>query len=107
MSDLTSVIHEKVKCPLCEKTEIDVTTKPEYYSYSAARAFGKVKRIPVHHPEQVKVESNCPNCKAKKSDIKDALERGKSKFKTHEEFLKSIRDRGLPTVITSKSDKHE
>ena len=109
MSDITSIIHEKVKCPLCEKAEIEVTTRSEYYSYTRARAFGKVsKPIPKLHPEQVKVESNCSNCKAKKSDIKDALEKGKSKFKTHEELLKSIKERGLPTTITrNKEEKQE
>ena len=105
MSDIASITTEKQKCPICNEGEIDVTIRSEYYTYKTARAFGKVKRIPVHHPEQVKIESNCPNCKAKKSVIKDALERGKSKFKTHEELLKSIKERGLPTIITSKKNE--
>ncbi|HLD56981.1 MAG TPA: hypothetical protein VJA47_01665 [archaeon] len=101
MSDIASIKTEKVKCPLCQVGEVEVTTKPEYYSFSAARAFGKVKRIPVHHPEQTKVESNCPNCKAKKSDIKDALDSGSGKKITHEELLKRLQKSGLPTIIGS------
>ena len=103
MSDAASIKTEKVKCPLCQVGEVEVTTKPEYYSFSAARAFGKVKRIPVHHPEQIKVESNCPNCKATKSDIKDALERGSGKRLSHEEFLEKLKKSGLPLILESRT----
>ncbi len=105
MSDVATVKTEVVKCPICNLADITVTVRSEYYSYKAARAFGKVKQIPLYHPEQIKPESNCPNCKAKKSDIKDALERGSDKKMTHEEFIKSIQERGLPIVIESKREE--
>ena len=101
MTDSASLKTESVKCPLCQIGEIEVTTRAEYYSFSAARAFGKVKRIPVHHPEQIKVESNCPNCKARKAEIKEALEKGSSKRVSHEEMLERLKKSGLPTIIAS------
>lgn len=103
MSDISSVKTEKVKCPFCQIGEVEVTTKPEYYSYHAARAFGKVKQIPVYHTEQIKVESNCPNCKAKKIDIKESLQTGNDKRMSHEDRLKRLRDSGLPLVLESKN----
>lgn len=108
MSNIVTIKKETIKCPVCSIGDITVTIKSEFYSYKAARAFGKVKQIPLYHPEQIKVESNCPNCKAKKSDIKDALERGSGKKMSHEEFIKSIQKRGLPTIIKSGGgEEHE
>ena len=101
MSDIASIKTEKVKCPFCQVGEVEVTTKSEYYSYTHARAFGKVKAIPLYHPEQIKIESKCPNCKASKSDIKEALERGSGKKQSHEAVLKRFKDSGLPLIIGS------
>jgi len=102
MTNLASLKTEKLKCPFCQIGEVEVTTRSEYYSHSSARAFGKVKQIPVYHPEQIKVESNCPNCKAKKSEIKEALEKGSGKKRTHEEVLDRLKKSGLPLVLESK-----
>ena len=102
MSDLATVKTEIVKCPLCNLGGITVTTRSEYYNYKAARAFGKVKMIPLYHPEQTKVENTCPKCKANKSYIKEALEKGNNKTMSHEERLKRIKDSGLPLVLEGK-----
>ena len=90
---------EVVDCPLCLGAKVSVTVISDYYSEGSAHAAGKSKMIPQYHPEKIKVSSICPNCKAKKIDIKEALERGKSKFKTHQERIQSFKDRGLPFVI--------
>ena len=102
MTDASSIKMETVKCPLCQLGEIAVTTRPEYYSYKTARAIHQIKRIPVHHPEQVKIESSCPNCKASKSDIKDALDSGSGKKVSHEDLLKRLKESGLPLILESK-----
>ena len=96
--DRPKVEKEVIKCPFCEKGRIDVTRTSEYYSYHSARAFGKVKRIPVHHPERFNVHSKCPNCGKSKSEIKEALEKGKKPM-SHKERIDMLKKRGLPLVI--------
>ena len=88
---------ETTVCPFCNKRKIDITIIPEYYSYKCARAFGKMKRIPKVHPERIEVHSKCPSCKASKQEIKEALERGTTKVKSHEERLKRLKEAGIPT----------
>ena len=39
--------EEIIDCPFCKRGRVNITIIPEYYSTSAARAFGKIKRIPV------------------------------------------------------------
>jgi len=103
--DREKVIREEQKCPICKEGIITVITKSEYYSYHSARAFNKVKRIPVHHPEKIEIENKCPNCGASKQDIKDALEHGKQI--PHEEKLKRSKKAGMPTVIETTIEKKD
>jgi hypothetical protein len=97
MSDIATPKDEEIDCPFCKKGKIAITTIPEHYSYSCARAFGKVKRIPVVHPERITVHNSCKNCKKSKAEIKEAMQHGTTK--SHEEILKRIKASGLPTRI--------
>jgi len=99
MSDIATPKNEVIKCPFCKKGKIDITIIPEYYSYHSARAFGKVKRIPVVHPEKIEVHSKCSVCKKSKKEIKEAIERGSIKQISHEERIKRLKKQGLPTKI--------
>jgi len=99
----TSTPEDKeIDCPLCGKTKINVTITPQHYTYSTARAFGKVKRIPVVHPERIQIHSKCSNCNASKQNIKDALESGTIGKQSHKDLLKRLKESGLPTKIESK-----
>jgi len=102
MVDIATPKNETIECPFCKKSKIDVTTIPEYYSYHTARAFGKVKRIPVMHPEKTEVHNSCPDCKASKKEIKEVLEKGTTQELSHEERLKRLKEAGLPARIESK-----
>lgn len=102
MSEFSRPQDEEIKCPFCFKGKIIVTINPEYYSTHAARAFGKVKRIPVYHNEKVNVHSKCPNCGKSKNEIKEVIEKGKTKVLSHEERITMLKKRGLPLVIGGK-----
>jgi rubredoxin len=99
MSDIAIPKDETVNCPLCNRGKIEITIIPEHYSYHSARAFGKVKRIPVVHPERVTIHNKCPNCGASKSEIKEALEHGQTKKKSHKELMERLKKQGLPTQL--------
>ena len=96
------IVNEVVDCPLCSQSKINITMVSDYYSEGSAHSAGRSKMIPHYHPEKFIVQTSCPNCKATKADIKEALEKGKSKFKSHEERVQSFKDRGLPLVLESK-----
>jgi hypothetical protein len=90
---------EDVECPFCHKAKISVTFIAGYMSWSVSRIAAKSARTRYFHDPRIKVNSNCPNCKATKADIKDALERGSGGQKSPEERLKRLQDSGLPTRI--------
>ncbi len=102
MAESAKSKDEEIKCPFCLKGKIIVTTIPEHYSTHAARAFGKVKRIPVRHNEKVNVHSKCPNCGKSKNEIKEVIKKGKTKVLTHKERIAMLKKRGLPLVIGGK-----
>jgi len=92
---------EILKCPFCGKGEIEITKTSEYYTTKYARAFGKIKRIPLLHPEKIRVHNACPVCKKSKNEIKEAIKKGKKPI-THEDRLRLWKKRGLPLVLGSK-----
>ena len=101
-----TIEQKNIKCPICSETEIKITIISEYMSvHSTFSAGGRKKMMPNYHQEKIQIHSNCPNCKAKKTDIKQALDRGTSKFKTHEERIQSFKDRGLPLILESKKQE--
>jgi transcription elongation factor Elf1 len=101
MTDKNAPTNEEIDCPFCGKARISVTTTPGYYSYSAARAFGKVKNIPVYHEEKVEVASDCPACGKTRKEIKEVVENGGKPPKTFEERLARMRESGLPVKFAS------
>lgn len=102
MAESSKSKDEEIKCPFCLEGKILVTIIPEHYSTHAARAFGRVKRIPVHHSEKVIVNNKCPNCGKSKNEIKEVIERGKTKVLSHKERIAMLKKRGLPLVIGGK-----
>ena len=105
MSGMTLSRNETIECPFCRKGNIDITVTREYYSYRTARAFGKVKRIPVVHPEKIEIHSKCPNCGKSKKEIKQALERGQTRELSHKESIEMLKKRGLPLRIETKCEE--
>lgn len=101
MSDMVVPQNETINCPFCNKGKIDITIIPEHYSYHSARAFGKVKKIPVVHPEHIEIHFKCPKCGKSKKELKEVIEKGTIKQLSHEERLKRLRESGLPTQIES------
>ena len=99
--DRLIVEKETIKCPFCGKGDIELTRTSEYYSINYARAFGKIKRIPVVHPERVDIHNECLICKKSKKEIKEALIKGKKPL-SHEERLKLWKKRGLLLVLGSE-----
>jgi endogenous inhibitor of DNA gyrase (YacG/DUF329 family) len=102
MPNITLPKNETIDCPFCGKGKINITIIPEYYSYKTARAFGKVKRIPVVYPEKIEIHNKCPNCGRPTKEIKEALERGQTKELSHQEYIERLKKRGLPLIIESK-----
>lgn len=102
MSDVMNTINETIDCPFCGKGKIDTTKIPEYYTTKYARAFGKVKSIPLVHPERIEVHNNCPICGKTKKEIKEVLEKGQTRVLSHEERISMLKKRGLPLVIGGK-----
>ena len=98
MTDIATPRNEEIDCPFCKKNKIAITTIPEHYSYHSARAFGKVKRIPVVHPERVTVHNSCKNCGKTKQEIKEGIIKGSYGI-SHHDRLKRLKEAGLPTRI--------
>ncbi len=90
---------EDVECPICKKGKISVTFIAGYMEWHVSRIAAKSARTKFFHDPRIRVNSKCPNCKAPKQDIKDAIERGADGVKSPEERLKHLRDSGLPTRI--------
>ena len=101
-----TIEDKTIKCPICEKGDIDIRITSEYMSTSSSfAADGKKARMPNYHPEKIDVFSRCPVCKASKKDIKEALEHGKQI--PHEEKLKRAKKAGIPTVIESPVEQRD
>lgn len=90
---------EDIDCPICKKVKVSVTFIAGYISWSVSRIASKSARTKYYHDPKIRVNSGCPNCRASRQEIKDALERGTGEKKSHEDRLKRIRDSGLPTTI--------
>lgn len=86
-----------IDCPLCGKTKISVTFIAGYMSWNVSRIASGAKRTPYFHDPKIKVNTPCRECKASKSEIKEALEKGKKL--SYEERLKRIKEAGLPTQL--------
>ena len=93
--------NKRIKCPFCEKEEIDITIISEHMSVHTSRAAGRRARILIYHAEGIEIHNKCPNCYKSKKEIKEYLEKGKKPI-THKERLEMLKRRGLPLVLESK-----
>jgi len=103
MSDISErkeVKIETVRCPYCNKADINIKNTSGYVSYRVSRISAGSKRTPYIHDPKIEVLDNCPNCGKTKREIKDALEKGK-KAMSHSERLKLWKKRGLPLKVKS------
>jgi len=89
----------KVRCPFCEKVGIVAFYKPPHREPSSSRISGKSVTKQILKDESYHIQSDCPNCGAKKKDIQ-AWYDGKYKEKiTHKERIERLKKRGLPLVL--------
>jgi hypothetical protein len=94
-----TITNETRKCPFCKKKDIEIMVTSSYYSQQSTFAADRKKAmIPQFHPEKIKVIKTCPKCKRTEKEIKDNLEGRVS----HKDFVKRMREQGLPTVITDE-----
>ena len=94
-------ITEEKTCPFCGNGKVTVTFVPGYISWRASRAAGRTKRTRFYHNPRSRVHSKCPKCGKSARAIREALENGGAKPKTHEERLRRLKEAGLPTEIVS------
>ena len=92
----------EIECPFCHKIGVIAFHKPSYLQAHTSRISAGAKTKYVRIPESYFIQSDCPNCGAKKKDIQDYYE-GKYRRKlSHEERLKLWKKRGLPLVLRGK-----
>jgi len=99
-----TIEQKTVICPFCNKGKIDVTYTSEHMSVHSSHAAGRRSQIPNYHLERYEVHTKCPDCGKSKKHIKEVLQEGGSKPKSHEERLKRLQAAGLPTKIVSKRE---
>jgi hypothetical protein len=93
----------EVKCPFCDKTGIVAFYKPPHKEPSSSRISGKSVTKQIHVDESYHIQSDCPNCGAKKKDIQAWYNGSYVEPRTHEERLKRLKKRGLPLVLGSST----
>lgn len=91
--------NKTVKCPFCQKGDIEVTITSDWYSEGRAHAAGRSAMIPQYHPEKIEVHNKCSECGKSKRELKEAIAKGTTKQLSHEERLKRLKEAGLPSVI--------
>ena len=91
--------EDVVKCPFCQKGDIDIVKTLDWYSEGKAHAAGKSAMITQYHPEKFEVRNKCQKCGKSKKEIKEVLQSGQYKYISHEERLKRIKESGLPTIL--------
>ena len=93
---------EDVDCPFCGNAKIRVSYIEGYMSWKVSRISAGAKRTRYFHDPKIMVYGKCPACGKGAKEIKEVLESGGMKPKTHEERLKRFQDMGLPTKIVSE-----
>lgn len=91
----------KVRCPFCDKGEIDAVYTPARVERRISRGSGINKTTPTWIDERYEVIKDCPNCGKTANQIEKALSKGaeESKPPSREQILKRLRDAGLPTKV--------
>ena len=89
----------EIRCPFCEKIVVVAFYKPPHREPSTSRISGKSVTKQILKDESYHIQSDCPNCGAKKKDIQ-AWYNGTYKEKiTHEERIERFKKRGLPLIL--------
>lgn len=83
-----------LECPFCNKITLKVLHIPETFKYKRSHASSNTKTIPIKRPERyVLLVEECPNCHKSKTEIEEALKRGKEP--SNEEVVRRLREAGL------------
>lgn len=89
----------QVRCPFCEKTGVIAFYKPSHREPSTSRISGKSVTKQIMKDESYHIQSDCPDCGAKKKDIQTYYDGNYRKKMTHEERIAMYKKRGLPLVL--------
>jgi len=100
------VDKETVPCPFCGRGLVEVTHESGYVSWNVSRISAGTKRTKYYHDPRTIVHSSCPECRASKQQIRQAIESG-GKSKSHEERVERMKSAGLPTAIEERVDAEE
>ena len=93
--------NRKIKCPFCEKENINVTYIPPM-KRETRQSFGRshTKSVLIHIKEKYTVSEDCPHCGASKQKIEKVLNTGEDyKKPSREDVIKRLKEAGLPTKI--------
>ena len=102
-----SIEAETILCPLCGKGEVEIIFTPGYTSWHVTRIASKTTREKKFHGEKYKVQNKCSECGATRTQIREALERGRTNKISHEDRIKRIRESGMPTILRSTIKQEE
>lgn len=96
-----AVSHLTVKCPFCNKGEIEILYIPK-----SARPFkgpwgGSKPGLKFAQENTIVQSEKCPVCGKSQKEIEKSLRKETDNKVSHEERLKRIKDSGLPTIIES------
>ncbi len=86
-----------IQCPFCKKDGVKAFHMPSYITYKKEHISSGSKTKWFREQEKWEIISDCPSCGKTKKEIQNNLE-GKSGM-THEERLKKLQERGLPTRV--------
>jgi hypothetical protein len=89
----------ELDCPFCCKAKVLVFHKEGYMQAKTSRisAGARVTRHAVH--DYYEVLEDCPDCGARRKDIRDFFEGKYKKKMTCEERIEMLKKRGLPLVL--------
>ena len=96
-------VQENVKCPLCQKSDINVTFVDGYMTWHTSKISSGAKRTRAYVEPRYTIHNKCPECKAGQKEIGEAIEKGQTKRMSYEERLKRIKEAGLSTQIETKT----
>lgn len=91
-----------IECPFCHKVGVVAFHKPSFLQAHTSRISAGAKTTYTRIPETYFVQSDCPNCKAKKKDIQAVFDGTYKRKMSHKERLELWKKRGLPLVLESK-----
>lgn len=91
----------KIRCPFCDKGEIDAIYTPARVERKISRGSGINKTTPTWIDERYEVIKDCLSCGKTASQIEKALSKGteESRSPSREQILKRLRDADLPTKV--------